>query len=131
MGIHTAEVFCNIALCCLKTQQFDMIIPCIENALTLAVKDDLLAEVWYNAGHVGIATGNLELAENCWKLTRRINPNHSEACNNLGVLSLLEGRLQEGKALLNVRIKTKYQTNISTIFIFEFIGKFVFKWRSS
>jgi tetratricopeptide repeat protein 8 len=108
MGIHTAEVFCNIALCCLKTQQYDMIVPCIENALTLAVKDDLLAEVWYNAGHVGLAMGNLELAEKCWELTRRITPNHSEACNNLAVLALLEGKIQEGKALLNVRIKFNY-----------------------
>lgn len=102
MGIHTAEVLCNIALCCLKTQQFDVIIPCIENALALAVKEDLLAEIWYNSGHVGLATGNLELAELCWKLARRTNPNHSEACNNLGVLALLDGRTQEGKALINV-----------------------------
>lgn len=102
MGIHTAEVFCNITLCCLKTQQFDMVIPCIENALNLAVKDELVAVIWYNAGHVGLATGDLELAELCWKLTRRINANHSEACNNLAVLALLDGRTQEGKALLLV-----------------------------
>ncbi|KZS12686.1 Tetratricopeptide repeat protein 8 [Daphnia magna] len=100
MGIHTAEVFCNIALCCLKTQQFDMVIPCIENALSLAAKDDLLAMIWYNAGHVGLATGDLQLAELCWKLTRRINAYHCEACNNLAVLALLDGRKQEGKALL-------------------------------
>lgn len=103
MGIHTAEVLCNIALCCLKTQQYDMIVPCIENALTLA-KDDLLADVWYNIGHVALATGNLQVAELCWKLTRRINANHIEACNNLGVLALLEGRIQEGKVLLNVKL---------------------------
>lgn len=101
MGIHTAEVFCNIALCCLKTQQYDEIIPCIENALALA-KDDLAADIWYNCGHVGLVTGNLELAELCWKLARRINPNHFEACNNLGVLALLDGRIHEGKALITV-----------------------------
>ena len=105
MGIHTAEVFSNIALCCLKTQQFDVIVPCIENALMLASKDSTLtAEVWYNGGHVGLATGNFQLAELCWQITRRINPAHSEACNNLGVLALIHGRIHEGKALLAVRI---------------------------
>lgn len=102
MGIHTPEVLCNIGLCCLKTQQYDMIVPCMESAFTLA-KDDMEAEIWYNCGHVALGTGNFELAELCWKLSRRINPNHSEACNNLAVLALIDGRLQEGKVLLNVR----------------------------
>ncbi len=86
-----------------------MTIPFIENALSLA-KDDLLADVWYNAGHVALATGNLELAQLCWKLTRRINANHCEACNNLAVLALLDGRTQEGKALLNVKLQFNFKS---------------------
>jgi Flp pilus assembly protein TadD len=69
--------------------------------------------------------GNLELAEKCWELTRRITPNHSEACNNLAVLALLEGKIQEGKALLNVRIKFNYL--YKHLITHSFLGMFIFE----
>lgn len=101
MGINNAEVFCNIALCCLKAHQFDIIVPCIENALALG-RDGLLADIWYNMGYVALTAGKLELASTAWKISLTINSNHSEACNNLAVLALMDGKTSEGKALLNV-----------------------------
>lgn len=103
MGVHTSEVFCNIALCCLKTNQFDLVVPCIENALALA-KPPLVADIWYNMGHIALATGNLDLAKICWRLTLMMNISHHEACNNLGVLALMTGKYEEGAILLKVDI---------------------------
>lgn len=107
MGIHTAEIFNNIALCCLNTQQFDLIIPCIEKALTLA-NDNILADVWYNLGSVALAANNLELSALCWRLALFYSPNHSEASNNLGVLAMIAGNTEEGKILFNVIIHFCY-----------------------
>lgn len=111
MGVHTAEVFCNIALCCLKTNQFDLVIPCIENALALA-QGPLLADIWYNMGHIALSSGNLELAKTAWRLTLMINTSHHEACNNLGVLALMTGKYEEGATLLKVSITMKSPMDI-------------------
>lgn len=101
MGIHTAEMFNNIGLCCLNCQQFDLVIPCLENALMLA-KENLLADVWYNLGHVALATGNLEVASLCWRLSLSLNASHTEASNNLAVIAMIQGNPEEAKALFNV-----------------------------
>ncbi len=105
MGIHTVEVFCNLALCCWKTQQFDLIFPCLENAFSLLKQnqDPLSADLWYNLGHIALtAAGNPEMAALCWRISLATDRNHSQACNNLAVLALMAGRIQEGKAMLNV-----------------------------
>lgn len=101
MGIHTAEIFNNIALCCLYTQQFEMIFSCVDNALTLA-KKDVVADVWYNLGHIAMVIGKLDMACVCWQISMSINKKHSGACNNLGVVAMMQGRLQEAKALFQV-----------------------------
>ena len=103
MGIHTAENLNNVALCCLNCQQFDLIVPCLENALTLA-KEDTLADVWYNLGHVALAAGNLDISSLCWRLSLSLNPSHTEAGNNLGVIAVIQGNPEEAKALFNASL---------------------------
>ena len=100
MGVHTAEVFNNIALCCLQTQQFDLIFPCIEKALMLA-QDVVMADVWFNCGHIALSSGKLELASICWKLALSIDKNHSKASNNLGVLAAMSRKTDEAHAHFN------------------------------
>ena len=39
----------------------------------------------YNIGLVGVAIGDCVLAQHCFKLALVVDPNHSEAFNNLGV----------------------------------------------
>ena len=103
MGVHTAEVFNNIALCCLQTQQFDLIFPCIEKALMLA-QDVVMADVWFNCGHIALSSGKLELASICWKLALSIDKNHSKASNNLGVLAAMSRKTDEAHAHFNSAI---------------------------
>ena len=98
MGIHTAEMFNNIGICCLNCQQFDLVIPCLENALTLA-NENLLADVWYNLGHVALAAGNLEVSSLCWRLSLSLNASHAEASNNIAVIAMMQGNPEEAKAL--------------------------------
>lgn len=101
MGIHTAEMFNNIGLCCLNCQQFDLVMPCLENALTLA-KENQLADVWYNLGHVALTAGNLEISSLCWRLSLALNASHTEASNNLAVVAIIQGNAEEAKALFKV-----------------------------
>ena len=106
MGVQSAEVLCNLGLCCLKTQQYDLMIPCFENALSMtAVRQDkelLVADLWFNLGHIALSVGEHQLASLCWKLALRYNPCHAEACNNLAIMALIDGRIEEGRSLLKV-----------------------------
>lgn len=108
MGVHTAEVLCNVGLCCLKTQQFDLVWPCLEDALSLSLAKDAsaTADVWYNSGHAALAVGEFDAAAICWRLALSARADHAEACNNLAVLALLAGRDREGRALLKVSNKS-------------------------
>lgn len=45
MGVHSSRVFNNVALCCLATQQLDLVFPCLDKALMLA-SDVELADLW-------------------------------------------------------------------------------------
>lgn len=53
MGIHTAEIFTNMGLCCFYAQHLDMALSCFQRALGVA-SDELLADIWYNIGHVAL-----------------------------------------------------------------------------
>ena len=74
----------------------------MENALSLTRQGEDAADIWYNMGHVALGAGDMELAALSWRLALSIRANHGEACNNLAVLSLMQGKTLEGKALLNV-----------------------------
>jgi len=53
MGVHNAELFNNLGLCCFYAQQYDHTISCFERALNLAT-DENAADVWYNISHIAI-----------------------------------------------------------------------------
>jgi len=53
MGVHTAEIFTNMGLCCFYAQHLDMAISCFQRALGLA-SDNLQGDIWYNIGHVAL-----------------------------------------------------------------------------
>lgn len=53
MGVHNAELFNNLGLCCFYAQQYDHTISCFERALNLAT-DENIADVWYNISHIAI-----------------------------------------------------------------------------
>ncbi|XP_059085727.1 tetratricopeptide repeat protein 8-like isoform X3 [Tigriopus californicus] len=120
MGINNAELFNNIGLCCFYSQQYDLTLACMERALSLADEEtigestgtheksninffiffvfDNVAEVWYNIGHIGIAVGDPGLAYQCFRLTLTKNNNHAEAFNNLGILELRKGNVDQARA---------------------------------
>jgi len=60
--------------------------------------DDITAaDVWYNIGHVAIGIGDLNLAYQSFKISVSHNPNHAESFNNLGVLELRRGNIDQAK----------------------------------
>ncbi|XP_061751331.1 tetratricopeptide repeat protein 8 isoform X3 [Nerophis ophidion] len=69
-------------------------------ALALATNDEEQADVWYNVGHVAVGIGDLTLAYQSFKLSLAFNNDHAEAYNNLAVLELRKGRVEQSKAFL-------------------------------
>ena len=53
MGVHNAELYNNLGLSCFYAQQYDMTLTCMERALSLAEEPEVIADVWYNLGHIG------------------------------------------------------------------------------
>lgn len=49
MGVNTAEVYNNMALCCFYSHNFDSAFTCFERALNMA-DDEQMANIWYNIG---------------------------------------------------------------------------------
>ena len=96
MGVNNAELFNNLGLCCFYAQQYDMSLACLERALALSAGDDeAAAEVWYNVGHVALSIGDASLAHQCLRLALAANNNHAEAFNNLAVLELRRGNVDQ------------------------------------
>jgi tetratricopeptide repeat protein 8 len=56
MGAHSAEIYCNIGLCCLYGGQLDLVLPCFQRALRLATTQEQKADVWYNLSFVAIVS---------------------------------------------------------------------------
>ena len=57
-----------------------------------------LGDVWYNIGHIGLAIGDTSLAYQCFRLALTSNHNHAESFNNLGVLEMRRGRVEQARA---------------------------------
>lgn len=55
MGILSAELYLNIALCCFYCQQFDLAMGCLEQAHGLA-DESIQADLWYNTAHIAIVS---------------------------------------------------------------------------
>lgn len=56
MGAHSAELYNNLGLCCLYSQQLDLTLACFQRALHLATDPLIKAEVWYNLSHIAIVS---------------------------------------------------------------------------
>ncbi len=47
-------------------------------------RDETLAEVWYNVGHLALGIGDVNLAYQCFRLAIAAHADHAESYNNLG-----------------------------------------------
>ncbi|CAF2880839.1 unnamed protein product [Rotaria sp. Silwood2] len=100
MGVATASIFTNIALCCFHAQQYDMIVACFLKALACATTDDERAETWYNIGEMALYTTDINLAIQCFRLALVHNNDHAEAYNNLGLVELQRENNETGQIYL-------------------------------
>ncbi|XP_068802864.1 tetratricopeptide repeat protein 8 isoform X2 [Struthio camelus] len=100
MGVYNCQLFNNLGLCCFYAQQYDMTLTSFERALSLAENEEETADVWYNLGHVAVGIGDLNLAYQCFMLTIVNNNDHAEAYNNLAVLEMRKGHVEQARALL-------------------------------
>ncbi|KAM8913234.1 tetratricopeptide repeat protein 8 isoform 1-T1 [Spinachia spinachia] len=100
MGVYNCQLYNNLGLCCFYAQQYDMTLSSFERAQALVANDEEQADVWYNIGHVAVGIGDLTLAYQCFKLALTNNNDHAEAYNNLAVLELRKGRIEQSKAFL-------------------------------
>uniref|UniRef100_A0A4W4EVJ8 Tetratricopeptide repeat domain 8 n=1 Tax=Electrophorus electricus TaxID=8005 RepID=A0A4W4EVJ8_ELEEL len=100
MGVYNCQLYNNLGLCCFYAQQYDMTLSSFERALALISSDEEQADVWYNLGHVAVGIGDLTLAYQCFKLALVFNNDHAEAYNNLAVLELRKGHIEQAKAFL-------------------------------
>ncbi|CAE7034026.1 Ttc8 [Symbiodinium sp. CCMP2592] len=96
-GVVSAELWNNMGLCCFYAGQYDLTLSCFERALMLA-DDDNMADVWYNIGQVAIGVGDLGLAYQAFKIAISVDPNHAESYNNIGVLELRKGNVEQAQA---------------------------------
>ncbi|XP_075007434.1 tetratricopeptide repeat protein 8 isoform X2 [Calonectris borealis] len=100
MGVYNCQLFNNVGLCCFYAQQYDMTLSSFERALFLAENEEETADVWYNLGHVAVGIGDLNLAYQCFRLTLVNNNDYAEAYNNLAVLEMRKGHIEQARALL-------------------------------
>lgn len=56
MGAHSAELYNNLGLCCLYSQQLDLTLACFFRALDLAIDPLIKAEIWYNLSHLALVS---------------------------------------------------------------------------
>ncbi|XP_012873240.1 PREDICTED: tetratricopeptide repeat protein 8 isoform X2 [Dipodomys ordii] len=100
MGVYNCQLFNNLGLCCFYAQQYDMTLTSFERALSLAENEEEAAEVWYNLGHVAVGIGDMNLAHQCFGLALVNNNYHAPAYNNLAVLEMRKGHVEQASALL-------------------------------
>ena len=63
MGYDSAEVWNNLAICCISTNQFELFYKCFERALNLGKDDPIVfSDIWYNIGYTYVLIGEWELA---------------------------------------------------------------------
>ncbi|KAM9842140.1 tetratricopeptide repeat protein 8 isoform 3-T3 [Aulostomus maculatus] len=125
MGVYNCQLYNNLGLCCFYAQQYDMTLSSFERALALVANDEEQADVWYNIGHVAVGIGDLVLAYQCFKLALAFNNDHAEAYNNLAVLELRKGRIEQSKALLQTAASLSphmYEPHFNLSILSEKIG---------
>merc|ERR1712079_890474 len=57
-----------------------------------------VAEVWYNVAHLALGIGDVNLAYQCFRLSLAANNDHAESYNNIGVLEMRKGRVDQARA---------------------------------
>ena len=62
--------------------------------------DDNMADVWYNIGQVAIGIGDLGVAYQSFKIAVSCDSNHAESYNNLGVLELRKGSIDQSRLVI-------------------------------
>lgn len=97
IGVNNTELWNNLGLCCIHAGQYDITLNCFQRALELA-DDDNMADVWYNISQVAIGIGDLGLAYQTLKIAVSIDSNHAESYNNLGVLELRKGNIEQARS---------------------------------
>ncbi|XP_042669698.1 tetratricopeptide repeat protein 8 isoform X1 [Centrocercus urophasianus] len=127
MGVYNYQLFNNLGLCCFYAQQYDMTLTSFERALFLAENEEETADVWYNLGHVAVGIGDLNLAYQCFKLTLINNNDYAEAYNNLAVLEMQKGHIEQARALLQTAsylAPHMYEPHFNFAVLSEKIGDF-------
>ena len=84
-------------------------------------RKNLTAEETFTLADQNQRKNNLQVAENFYKETLNINPDHVEAHNNLGVILLQLGKLQEAKGSYQkaIQINSSYASahnNLGVVF---------------
>ncbi|XP_035772907.1 tetratricopeptide repeat protein 8-like [Anopheles albimanus] len=100
LGAHSAELYCNIGLCCLYGGQLDLVFPCFQRALRMATGNELRADIWYNLSFVALTTGDIHLARRCLRLCIAAHGSHGSALNNMAVLVARQKQYHKAKAYL-------------------------------
>ncbi|XP_013104144.2 tetratricopeptide repeat protein 8 [Stomoxys calcitrans] len=101
LGVHSAELYCNIGLCCLYGGQIELVLPCFQRALLTAKTSEQKADIWYNLSFVAITTGDFNLAKRCLQLCLTSDARNGAALNNLSVLAAYTGDILKSKSYLN------------------------------
>ncbi len=98
-----------------------------KKAYDLAEKEYLLAvkkrEVWpvpyFNLGNLAYRTGDYKKSEDFFRKVLTLDPNNTDAMNNLAYALLMQGRLQEARLLvekaLQIRHKDEYEDTLKEI----------------
>jgi tetratricopeptide repeat protein 8 len=97
MGVQTFELYNNLGLCLFYASQYDGALAYLGKALGAARNDGEASEVWYNISHAAVSLGDILMAYQALKVCISLNPKHSEALNNLGVLEMREERLEQAR----------------------------------
>jgi tetratricopeptide repeat protein 8 len=97
LGINSAEIWNNLGLCAYYSSQYDFALSCFDKGLQIA-DDEVAGDIWYNVSHVAIGLGDLNLAYQALKISISLNNNHYEALNNLGVLEIKKGNLDQARS---------------------------------
>lgn len=127
MGVYNYQLFNNLGLCCFYAQQYDMTLTSFERALFLAENEEERADVWYNLGHVAVGIGDLNLAYQCFKLTLVNNNDYAEAYNNLAVLEMQKGHIEQARAFLQTAsylAPHMYEPHFNFAILSEKVGDF-------
>ncbi|KAK2964954.1 putative trp protein for ciliary function [Blattamonas nauphoetae] len=97
----SAEVWNNIALCCMEAGQTYAAITYFMQALQYANDEEQTSDIWYNIGNYYIQTGDLTLAYQAFRVSNASNGNNAEALNALGVLDMRRGNLDSSRVFLS------------------------------